>query len=991
MLETIRSRARALISRYQFEIFAALALAVVTGLSSRFAWDGWWRDFQAGLLIIMVWGVAHYFWPRRGLYWDLVMTNALIGAGILVLVGLAYGLILPEFGFYYLFWSGPYYQPLLSSFAIILTIAVHWLLLYFLFVDTYQKSLDVDPDDPSARGLDRDEQSLRHAQRLWREFGFPSERTGREPGRFVFQSTKPFAVLLAIPALLPRYAVVHIAGDADPWRFHYLAIALPWLLGLVLGLAVVNSARFWIASASRLEWTLRDRSRAAQKKGVTELLDFRGVSAVVVPVLAILALLSFASSWHWAFPLVMTLVLMTALFVRAYHLRCTAGSSVASLPSILFNDYLIVLLGVIIALMIASLLVRWAGGLFASTLCICYLMVEISFVVAVLDWLFTSQSHARQVSTVVCLLGVLLLNGLNPFKFQFDGLIRDYQREEDDRIALKGGQVPPPLLDDQKVLEQWKRYNTHPDAAFASKAGGLPKLVVVACSGGALRAAVWTALVLGKIEEHIEEFPQSLRLITGASGGMLGAAHYVTELEADGQVGDAPLLRLPRAVRGVELARQLKDDFWTPSVHQMVFGDVLRTPDPTVQSFDRGKVLEQSWRCRLRWLDRTMTFARLHDAEAKGARPSLVFTPMVVEDSRRLFISNLDLVQFTINHGQFDPITRDEVYDKDGDATFPSYSRMGIQFFRLFPHSHTEFPVSSAVRMSATFPLISPAVSLPTKPPVRIVDAGYYDNYGVDFAVSWLEQHREWLVRNTSGVALIQIRAFTNEEKLRQLPEEDIGDGPIGRTIHELGNWFVRGAGVLTSPLSGVANARQMVMSYRNDSAVEGLKRRFTFDRLEWLTQIHDADPEQLDDGAKRRLEEMYKPAQDFFRVFTFTCGKVTQPGETGAGVRATAAAEATPDRPPVAVKPDAPGSLPALQGLPEVETMNWFVTDDEFELFRTRIWQGNLDRFNQVVRWFRPKPDPAGGEKRVSASPPLGRRVDRKGPGGSTPGTGLP
>ena len=40
--------------------------------------------------------------------------------------------------------------------------------------------------------------------------------------------------------------------------------------------------------------------------------------------------------------------------------------------------------------------------------------------------------------------------------------------------------------------------------------------------------------------------------------------------------------------------------------------------------------------------------------------------------------------------------------------------------------------------MSATFPFASPAVSLPMDVPRRVVDAGYYDNYGVDLATSWI-------------------------------------------------------------------------------------------------------------------------------------------------------------------------------------------------------------------------------------------------------------
>ena len=68
------------------------------------------------------------------------------------------------------------------------------------------------------------------------------------------------------------------------------------------------------------------------------------------------------------------------------------------------------------------------------------------------------------------------------------------------------------------------------------------------------------------------------------------------------------------------------------------------------------------------------------------------------------------------------------------------------------------FRLLTAARMTATFPLITPAVYLPTRPAVRVVDSGFRDNYGVELAADWIFQNREWLKANTSGVVLIQIR-----------------------------------------------------------------------------------------------------------------------------------------------------------------------------------------------------------------------------------------
>src|SRR5262249_62332987 len=124
-----------------------------------------------------------------------------------------------------------------------------------------------------------------------------------------------------------------------------------------------------------------------------------------------------------------------------------------------------------------------------------------------------------------------------------------------------------------------------------------------------------------------------------------------------------------------------------------------------------------------------------------------------------------------------------------GPATRADWERHGgshevvggsaVEFHRLFPDwpldelraftdgkgdqivtSSADFRVGTAARMSATFPVISPVVSLPTFPPRRVVDAGMYDNYGVNLAARWVFEHRLALRRYTSGVALVQIRAF---------------------------------------------------------------------------------------------------------------------------------------------------------------------------------------------------------------------------------------
>jgi hypothetical protein len=405
------------------------------------------------------------------------------------------------------------------------------------------------------------------------------------------------------------------------------------------------------------------------------------------------------------------------------------------------------------------------------------------------------------------------------------------------------------LLDNQAVLWAWRAYCRRVAEQRAREKPGAypplpdwkPKLVVVTTSGGASLASVWTAVVLTQLEKDFErhdlDFPAHVRLITGASGGMLGAGYYVATLgppsatEVNGPGAPRTAQQLSDIVRG------LAADSLSPVVRKLVFRDCPTLLCPERRRSDRGRVLEETWwhntrgydgateppKSRLAW-----PFRHLAPGEAAGWRPSLVFSPMMVEDGRRLLISNLDLFPLARNHSRaiigvgaspsaspLDPFT-------GGTFTISEYfSLSAVELFRVFPRLHN-FQLSTAARMSATFPYVSPAVHIPTTPVRRIVDAGYYDNYGVNLAASWIIEHRRWIREHTSGVVLIQIRAFAQEARRRQFD-------PAG-AAHPV----TTGAQWLTTPVAGLLSSRQSVMAYRNDEQIERLQVEFAPETEKW-------------------------------------------------------------------------------------------------------------------------------------------------------------
>jgi hypothetical protein len=175
-------------------------------------------------------------------------------------------------------------------------------------------------------------------------------------------------------------------------------------------------------------------------------------------------------------------------------------------------------------------------------------------------------------------------------------------------------------------------------------------------------------------------------------------------------------------------------------------------------------------------------FSTLAVGENEGWRPSLVFTPMLVEDGRRLVVSNLDLGFMLENR----------------------YSRTSLDLFRLIPSARS-MPVAAAARMNASFPYVVPAAELPTIPRRHVVDAGYWDNFGVHTAVIWIEHNMAWLRANTSGVVVIQVRDV----------ETEVDDRSLSRALPSV---WLRAFDEFTAPVVAALQARSATQTFRNDA-----------------------------------------------------------------------------------------------------------------------------------------------------------------------------
>ena len=126
--------------------------------------------------------------------------------------------------------------------------------------------------------------------------------------------------------------------------------------------------------------------------------------------------------------------------------------------------------------------------------------------------------------------------------------------------------------------------------------------------------------------------------------------------------------------------------------------------------------------------------------------------------------------------------------------------------------------------MSASFPWVSPAINLPTLPPRRVVDAAYYDNYGVNLSALWLSKLGGWLQANTSGVLVVQVRDKVSQGARTEIDFDRLSgtDSLLDRLVWHGGSQLIRpGLQALATPLVGVSNARSWTMAFRNDEQVD--------------------------------------------------------------------------------------------------------------------------------------------------------------------------
>ncbi|NDA60625.1 MAG: hypothetical protein EBX50_01160 [Chitinophagia bacterium] len=270
-----------------------------------------------------------------------------------------------------------------------------------------------------------------------------------------------------------------------------------------------------------------------------------------------------------------------------------------------------------------------------------------------------------------------------------------------------------------------------------------PVLFIINTSGGGSRSATFTFHILRQLDSITSgNLLRQTFLITGASGGMLGAAFY-RELYLRKLNGSIP------AISDTPYTNCISKDLLSPLFSSFITRDIMGP----VQHFtyqqkkypkDRGYAFEQKLSNNtLGLMDKPMQ--QYAEAEAGAIIPTLWMHAVITQDGRKLLISN-DRLRFLMR------------YRSDSNQITPTEPD-AVDFQTLFQHQDaTALSFLTALRMNATFPIVLPNVWLPTQPVIDVMDAGLRDNFGQESALRFVQEFSDWLQQNTSGVVIIQIR-----------------------------------------------------------------------------------------------------------------------------------------------------------------------------------------------------------------------------------------
>lgn len=301
----------------------------------------------------------------------------------------------------------------------------------------------------------------------------------------------------------------------------------------------------------------------------------------------------------------------------------------------------------------------------------------------------------------------------------------EYSIQRIKKLATNDAKFQKDSLKYIAILENWKK-QTGKEKPF---------LIVLNASGGGSRSAAWTYEVMYQLDSISNgEFSKQCQFITGASGGMFGAAFY----RAIRLRNNSELVQNGRNSIKNDL---LNDLSFVASTNDLFLRYTVKHNGSKVK-LNRSIAFENNLnRNTFNLLNTPLKNRRKY--EFSGNVPVIVYSPTILNDGRQLVFSSQSLSFL----GKQESINGME-------SSFPTVVANEL----IGEHFVDNLTETSVLRMNATFPFVLPMTTLPTSPSIELSDAGVRDNFGGVITSKFLNYFRKWFEKETAGVIIVQSR-----------------------------------------------------------------------------------------------------------------------------------------------------------------------------------------------------------------------------------------
>jgi len=282
------------------------------------------------------------------------------------------------------------------------------------------------------------------------------------------------------------------------------------------------------------------------------------------------------------------------------------------------------------------------------------------------------------------------------------------------------------------ILDRWKQ----------KQGTEKPVMVLITTSGGGTRSATFTMDVLQRLDSITNgRIMDQTFLITGASGGMIGAS-YFRELHRM-RLGNPSIN--PRSYKYVD---DIAEDLLNPTFTSFIARDLF-APEQKFSIGNYSYLKDRGYAFELELNDNTggvlnKTLSDYRLAEQQAQIPLMFYHTVITRDGKKMIISTQNL-RFMMQ--------------PPGDSLDPSLAADAVDYTSFFSKQDPyNLRMLTILRMNASFPIVLPNVWMPADPVFDVMDGGLRDNYGIENTMRFLSHMQKWIEENTGGVVILQIR-----------------------------------------------------------------------------------------------------------------------------------------------------------------------------------------------------------------------------------------